>query len=305
MNEILPVAQITQRITEKVQQPFRATTDLDVDDKYFIATLRTLTELRYFLTQEAVRIPPEEVSSTSLSTLSQLRFHGRGRRPTAEEWLGLETNTERLFAALSEPLRRKFLVGRISWWRSGLPIAFVLLALLSLIVTIYFGYARLSYGSSQPEGILGATIFPFYLAWLASLGAMGSIAFVGMNALSVQQDITFDLSNTRLITLRVALGALFGIVLTLPFAGFDAFLRFSYGILLTNLYVAAPTDTATAINVQAQTLLLLLPFVLGFSTPLVILVLNRFVDAVQIFFGKTSAARETSVADGGLTTKTK
>ena len=35
---------------------------------------------------------------------------------------------------------------------------------------------------------------PFYLVWLMSLGASGSIAFIGMNALSVQQDVTLTLA---------------------------------------------------------------------------------------------------------------
>jgi hypothetical protein len=54
------------------------------------------------------------------------------------------------------------------------------------------------------------------------MGAIGSVAFIGMNALSVQQDVTFDLNNDRLMVLRIVLGALFGIVLTLPF-GFTQF----------------------------------------------------------------------------------
>jgi hypothetical protein len=64
-----------------------------------------------------------------------------------------------------------------------------------------------------------------YITWIAFLGAIGSTAFVGMNALSVQSDATFDLNNQRLLVMRVSLGALFGLVLTLPF-GMKGFVSF-------------------------------------------------------------------------------
>jgi hypothetical protein len=102
-----------------------------------------------------------------------------------------------------------------------------------------------------------------------------------MNALSIQDDITFDLSSVRLITLRVVLGALFAVVLTLPF-GYANFIDFCR-------YLATYNGTATGDIFQqltAQALSLLLPFVLGFSTPSVILILNQLVEAVQTFFGR-------------------
>jgi hypothetical protein len=120
-----------------------------------------------------------------------------------------------------------------------------------------------------------------YMLWLASLGALGSIAFIGMNALAVQDDATFDLTNTKLILLRIALGALFGVVLSLPF-GFRGFTEFVGGL------TAGGVEPESGFALQS--LLLLLPFVLGFSTPLVIMILNQFVEGVGSFFGKKGAA---------------
>jgi hypothetical protein len=104
---------------------------------------------------------------------------------------------------------------------------------------------------------------------------MGSIAFIGMNALAVQQDITFDLLNSRLIYLRIALGALFSLVLTLPY-GYSSFLDLSKLIENENHTVSGK-----------DALLLIIPFLLGFSTSLVIMILNRLLEATQSFFGKT------------------
>src|SRR5262249_46816267 len=73
------------------------------------------------------------------------------------------------------------------------------------------------------------------------------------------------------------LGALFGVVLTLPF-GFTAFKSFADDLFAGRL--------ETASTLALNSVLLLLPFILGFSTSLVIMVLNQFVEAVQSFFGK-------------------
>jgi hypothetical protein len=49
-----------------------------------------------------------------------------------------------------------------------------------------------------------------YFLWTVLLGAIGAIALLSMNALSIQKDITFDLTNKSLLAVRVVLRALFG-----------------------------------------------------------------------------------------------
>lgn len=166
------------------------------------------------------------------------------------------------------------MLGAVPAMLAWLPLGLALVALIALIVAVK------AYNSDLLHmGSLGANVLPFYLVWLMSLGAIGAIAFIGMNALSVQEDITFDLTNRRLIIMRIALGALFGLVLSLPF-GFPQFLDFCHAIGATD----NPGSDRPAVTVQAM--MLVLPFILGFSTSLVILILTRFVDAVQGFFGR-------------------
>jgi uncharacterized BrkB/YihY/UPF0761 family membrane protein len=109
-----------------------------------------------------------------------------------------------------------------------------------------------------------------------------------MNALSVQHDITFDITNRRLMLLRITLGALFGLVLTLPF-GFVGFMQF----IINSLGQSLPAEIPAPTTFWAKATLLLLPFVLGFSTTLVITIMNRLVESVQAFFGKTGASEPT------------
>ena len=133
---------------------------------------------------------------------------------------------------------------------------------------------------------------PFYLIWLFSLGAIGAVAYIGMNALSIQEDITFDLTNPRLMILRIVLGGLFGLVLTLPF-GYQDFLNFCVSLIKAN---PVPAEQPEGNKSAWQAVTLLMPFVLGFSTSLVLLVLNQMVDGFQAFFGKGSIAAKANVA---------
>jgi hypothetical protein len=244
---------------------------LEINDLQFMKDLRHLKELRSFLIREAINISPSDSNPLSFGKLNLLQYSPNGRAPSEGEWSDVEFHTQTLFGLLTDPLRRRYILGGIPMWVSGLPILFSLLALGALL-----GATR-TYGSLQ---------LLCYLAWLMSMGAVGSIAFVGMNALSVQQDITFDLNNRRLMILRIALGALFGLVLTLPF-GLDGFRQFISGITKEG----SPIDGAIIPkSVTIQTMLLLLPFILGFSTSLVIMILNRLVDAVQAFFGKAGTS---------------
>jgi TRAP-type uncharacterized transport system fused permease subunit len=49
--------------------------------------------------------------------------------------------------------------------------------------------------------------------------------------------------------------------------------------------IARGTPAHGAANFSFEAALFLLPFVLGFSTSLVMLVLNRFVESITVFFG--------------------
>lgn len=249
-----------------------------IADWFFINDLRKLKELRSFLLNEAINVSPQDSAPRTFGKLNLLKFDPNGRQPTEEEWSEIERHTQAMFQLMTEPLRRRFLLGQIPSSISMLPVLFGGGAVLSLILAIlvqdstYFGHKS-----------IGTVTLPFYLMWLISLGAMGSVAFIGMNALSVQQDATFDIGNLRLMILRISLGALFSLVLTLPF-GFDTFLDFLKQIS------GGIKREMSAQEISTQAMLLLLPFVLGFSTTVVILILNRLVDAIQTFFGKPTAA---------------
>lgn len=179
--------------------------------------------------------------------LNLLRHSPSGRDPTLEEWTDVERHTETLFAALTEPLRRRFVLGTLPMWVSILPILLAVIALFALIGAI------MSQSLKWLDTSIIAADLSLYLVWLMSLGAIGAVAFIGMNALSVQQDVTFDLTNRRLMIMRIALGSLFGLVLTLPF-GFQSFMEF-----IRNAGVSRPPASSGTPGLTTQATLLLLP----------------------------------------------
>jgi hypothetical protein len=244
-----------------------------IGDPEFMSRLNQLLALRSFLTKQAVPL----TGCAATGSLNILRFDRKGRFPTEAEWLLLDQHTEALFGLLSEPLRRKFLSSQIPAWLTKTAIVLGVAALFAFL-TAAIGNTGLFPSGSLFSIFYESPVFNF-LVWAASLGAVGSIAFIGMNALAVQDDATFDLTNEKLIVLRIVLGALFAVVLTLPF-GYGHFLEF-----LRDL--SKPVSTPDSLS---RASMLLLPFVLGFSTTVVIMILNRFVEAIQSFFGRPGNA---------------
>lgn len=245
-----------------------------IGDKQFMNDLGKLKDLRSFLIEQAVQLKPSEASTLSFGKLNLLTWRDGGRHPTQEEWTALETLTQELFRHLSDPLRRRFLYSRLPWWVAYLVGGLGCVAFVSLISCMFL-WGNASY----------PTISTVYIIWLASLGAIGSISFIGMNALSVQDDATFDLSSAKLLILRISLGAMFGVLLTLPF-GLGSFTAFLESLLGGTVSVVANTTNRPPPKLTLDSLILLLPFVLGFSTSLVIMILNQCVDALQTLFGK-------------------
>lgn len=262
-------------------------------DQQFIHDLDQLKALRSFCIRQAVSVRSSD-GAVHLDALNTLRYHPRGRWPSSDEWEKLEVSTDQLYHNLDENVRRRFLYGQIPDWVTKTAIVLGVVSVVALVAAV----------TSDPYGLhFGVGLFlPLYIIWLAALGAVGSISFLGMNALAVQTDATFDLTNNKLIVMRIVLGALFGIVLTIPF-GFDSFIHFSSQ--LWRVYSPPSADSGwikpdSPSDIAMQSILLLSPFILGFSTPLVIMILNQFVEAVQIFFGK----RHSGLADHSATQAT-
>jgi hypothetical protein len=259
-------------------------------DKQFMDDVEQLKALRSYMIRQA---KIAGVRTLELGDLNLLHFDEKGRLPTYKEWADLEHRSSELYYHLPEQDRRRFLYGQLPRFVIKTAAYLGAIALFSLITAVaaavfsgFVVFGPISAGGDALADVsqlayrtVHLTIFSAFLVWAAALGGIGSIAFIGMNALAVQEDATFDITNVKLIGLRVVLGALFAVVITLPF-GFTPFYNFIFDLF--------KFGNATPSEVALKSVLLLLPFALGFSTTLVIMILNQFVDAVQSFFGKRS-----------------
>ena len=246
-------------------------------DPAFRRAHERLVLLSAYSLQVVTALEQKAQEAARLGTLNVLAFSMvpyRGRRASADEWREVETRTHALWSSLSEPQRRRFAGTQVPGWFSYVVTALLVVALASVVAAFF---------ATQPDSsIRGGLLMPF-LAFVVALGAMGGGASIGMNALAVQDDATFDLSSPKFLWLRLVLGALLGTMLTIPWAypGFHQFV-----MALAN---GAPADSGGLTTDQlVQSLWVLAPFVLGFSTSLVILILARAVEALQSFFGKAS-----------------
>jgi hypothetical protein len=235
-----------------------------IRDSRFINQFATLTSLKTLLLTQGVRIHEEDAPLLLFGNLNHLRYNEKGRLPTVEEWEQLDKRSHKLFSYLDDGLRKRFELSQTANLIAGLPLLFIFVALLSLMAAVFAVNGNVL--------LLGC-----YFLWTAFLGAIGAISFLSMNALSIQNDVTFDLTNKSLLAVRIVLGSLFGVVMSIPF-GFYSFINFCESI-------ARGTPALGAANFGLEAALLLLPFVLGFSTSLVILVLSKFVESITVFFG--------------------
>ena len=184
------------------------------------------------------------------------------RSASLEEWKKVEEKTLELMALLDLEQRTKVRIKYISN---------TLLEPVALYLLLFSIGALLAAFAISGEDLISVFILCFTF-WLGATGALGSMAFIYVNALSIQVDPTVDITSRTLVIMRLILGALFAVILCLP-VGYRAFLNFAQNLPKGNLI--SPADS----------ILLLLPFLMGFSTPLVLAVLGRLIQSARTFFG--------------------
>lgn len=258
-----------------------------VRDRTFIEYLSRLKRLHTFLYREAIPLKKSEAEALQMGDLWLIQYSLKGRLPSLDEWNKVENQTQFIYSIFSGEYRRKFLF-------SEAPSILFMLPVLLLIVSSMCVVLPLLYGQSV---FLGTMMLSCYLFWSCLLGALGALAFIGMNALSIQSDITFDLTNVRLVVLRVVIGALFALVICMPF-GFSEFSGFELNLI----NAGNPGNPYAGQGLSSQTVWLFAPLILGFSTTSVILIMNHLVDAIGSFFGQNPNEKNSEVTEHDRTT---
>jgi hypothetical protein len=240
-----------------------------ITDEEFLRQLFLLRRTRHFLIAEGVpAITPSSggespFSLGRLNLIRRLNFPVKSRLPTLEDWLLLEEKQAGLQSLFNTELQYHFRLQATQRMITGLPVLLLLVAFAALFVAVF------------PPHVLfteAAWRFDAYLMWTSCLGGLGAIGFLAVNSLAIQHDATFDMSNQGLVAMRIVLGMLFGSIVSLPFC-FPYFKEFTGWVLN-----GGDLDARHGV-------LLLVPFLLGFSTSLVMAVLNRMARSIETLFG--------------------
>lgn len=244
-------------------------------DLAFLHHLATLKRLRDFVIEENVRDPDDNSPDVKLRGLNSLFYLEGGRRCSDDEWDEVSQKLQTLYSYLTQEQNRRFKFSLAAPSLRILPVVLVVLAVAFFTLPALIKYEEM--------------ILLSFVGWTVTLGGLGSMAFILVNALGIEVDATIDVTNSDLTRFRVLLGTLFSVVLTLPFV-----FRY-YASFVDELF-----NATASVDVQ-QALMLLLPFLFGFSTSLVLTILNRMMESVQTFFGVSAKASAKTPAKGRRT----
>jgi hypothetical protein len=254
-----------------VPPPAPDTGPIRTDDTEFYSAVRQLRRTRDFLLQEGVsaRIAtgsPEEPSAFALGQLNRVRYSPGGAPASLSDWELLETHQDRLQRLFDPELQRRFRMQDTQRLITIVPVSLLVVAGIALFWAVFPGMIDFLVSPAAVRLVA-------FLAWTVCLGGLGAVGFLAVNSLAIQADATFDISSKALVQIRMVLGGLFGSVVSLPF-GYGSFATF------VDQLVAAPAAIEAS-----QGAMLLLPFLLGFSTSLVLAVLGRLVAGVETVLG--------------------
>lgn len=245
-------------------------------DKRFAGQLQEVKNLKQFLFEQKVRFDPSQLESIDLGPLNNLSYCHDGRVPSPGEWKLLDEKIAILASYLNDDLRQKIRIRELSVFFDTLPLIF----LLATLGTVLY---RFLYGGFFEKGSLpfNASFLLSLIVWTVAQGGLGACAFLGTRIATRRSDKSMidnlsdvsDVTDEGILRIRIVLGCLFGSLIGVPI-GSLAFDKMGSAIY-DNTVSLTPTDFA----------LIIFPFMVGFSTNLVLAILERFIESIRTFFG--------------------
>jgi hypothetical protein len=275
-----------------------------ISDRRFWQQLRSARELKSFLFSQAVVLEDADLDAINLGDLDMLGFSRKGRMPTGEEWAQLDRKSNSLLQHLNFPLRRKRSLMGLSAYFRDLPLVFLGLAIGALMLDSTTRYL-VDEKTHSPTGFGIELDFASNLLWILALGGLGTCGYLGTSLMTESRrlaasgaldmkpaqgrpdtlpagspatpaaapvTVEIDLADANLLTTRVIVGIVFSFTLSLPV--------YQTQESLHNLLIPPPD-----VNLANMIGSILLPFILGFSTTLVMGIMERFITAAGQLFG--------------------
>lgn len=267
--------------------------ELRVNDRQFVRRLKQVQGIKKFLFDEKPVIDASKTELLGLCGLDQLRYGRRGRLPTPEEWTLLDRKLLELNSLLEADQRRKIRIRELRIFFKFAPILFLIFAVLSIVWYLTFPIMPIFKSLTWYRNV--AYLFGM-ATWGVTQGGLGACAFIGTHVTirakravadrrnlepRTASDLDVDeFSDEDYLRMRIVMGCLFGFIFGFPTA------PSALGVMITWLYNSSASEQPLAAH-SVDFALLLIPFLAGFNSNLVLTVLNRFVSAVQILFGVT------------------
>jgi hypothetical protein len=250
-----------------------------ISDRGFIKQLNEIRALKQFLFEEKVNFNPDQLSSIDLEGLNNLEYspYGGGRSPTREEWKLLDKKFSALTAYLNEDLRPKIRIRQLGRYFGLIPLIFLFVVAISTIA-----YALYPFILTRDTLAWYAIFYTTMAIWTIAQGALGACAYLGTRVtLKKNQGISdsdilgdlVDITDVNVLRMRIILGSLFAFVIGMPIS------LQSLNNISKLMYDSTGNPTAS------DFVFILVPFLLGFSTNLVLAILGRCVASIQTFFG--------------------
>jgi len=280
-----------------------------VGDRRFWQQLQNLREIKSFLFSEGVVFKEEDLAAIQLGELDLLVFSPRGRMPSIDEWCQIDAKMNALAKYLDNPLRRKRTFLRLRPYFRTFPLLFLFLAIFSLFVDSSTRYLV----NGTQLTFLGTIIdFAANLGWILALGGLGTCGYLGTSLMAESRRAAMlstatsppaptsdqstapqptapviapniaeiDLTDANLIVTRIVVGILFAFIL-----GYPVYQLNTPAVLHTLILGSSGTNGT---NLATSVGLIILPFILGFSTTLVLGIMERFVTGAGSVFGLTT-----------------
>lgn len=265
----------------KAADPQAAMPDQILNDRKFVNRCERLTRIRMLLLLKGI-VPP---NLRDWPDLEAAKYRRTGRPALASEWRALQSAEEHIATLETPELRLHLRTATArrtvrSWSIVSLIVGMAAFAVVLLVFALFEG-GCISAGSCDAAKTslpaIGRVLNTLcYMLFALALGAMGSAASIALNSLSAKSDDKFDLTDKDLVIMRIVAGSLFGLTLSIPWSA-PIFAQLTRELALSN--------TFTLLEDPKKTIFMILPFMIGFSTALVLLVINRVVSGFEAVFG--------------------
>jgi hypothetical protein len=264
--------------------------DISVCNREFISQIRHLRMLKRFMLEEKMSFSEADIETMNLGNLNNFRYRGYGRLVTRDEWTALDKISSAITSHLNtSDLKRKIRIRELGRFFGTLPLLFLSLSVISTGMFLMAPSWR--YNND-------------FIAIIYSLaqGGLGACAFLGTSVISksaedinrvqnsseqgskdneISQQLT-DITDRSFLKIRIILGALFGFLLGLPMA--HAALHSIW--FSVQFFTTSHQGVTMPVGVSAESIaVMVMPFLIGFSTNLVLVLFSRFIAVIQTLFG--------------------